>query len=85
MDEELMLDVDFKNETLQFPIQLHSYSYSYKLEVNINGTKLLFEPDEYRNWRAVLSEEDIISNKVISKELLIAIIETIEKLFSHSA
>jgi hypothetical protein len=79
MQESFELPVFINNEELNFPGRLLNFGYSYKLEIDINGAKVLFEPDEERNWRAMLSEEDISTNKNLSKDLLQAIISSIEK------
>ena len=47
-----------------------NYGTSYKLEVEIDGTKVLFEPDEERNWRAMISYEDVQANKKMDTGLL---------------
>ncbi|MDP4262287.1 MAG: hypothetical protein Q8941_07125 [Bacteroidota bacterium] len=80
MEEEFELPVIFNNKELSFPARLLNYSYSYKLEVDVEGTKLLFEPDEERNWRAVIAGEDIKSNKKINVDLLKAIVASIENI-----
>lgn len=80
MEEEFELPVTFNNAALSFPARLLKYGYSYKLEVDIEGTKMLFEPDEERNWRALLTEEDINANKKISIDLLQAIASSIEEI-----
>jgi hypothetical protein len=80
MDDSFELPVQFKNKELHFPAQLLQYGFTLKLEVDIEGTKVRFEPDEERNWRAVISYEDVQSNKKINEELLKAIAESIEAL-----
>ena len=81
MEEEFQLPVSFNNKELIFPARLLNYGYSYKLEVSIDDTKLLFERDEERNWRALISYEDIMADKKISVELVKAIALSIEEIF----
>ncbi len=64
------LALNFKGKDMLFPVKLLHYGTSYKLEVEIEDTKVLFEPDEERNWRAVISYEDVQANKTLDKELL---------------
>jgi hypothetical protein len=78
MEEQFELPVIFKSEELHFPASLLNYGYSYKIEVDIEGTKVLFEPDEERNWRALIAPEEINANKKISVDLLKAIATSIE-------
>jgi hypothetical protein len=77
--EEFELPVFYNNQQSNFPARLLTYGYSYKIEVDINGTKVLFEPDEERNWRALIAYEEIEKNKNIDKGLLEAIAECIEE------
>jgi len=76
--DEFELPVSFNNKEFSFPARLLNYGYSYKLEVDIDGDKIMFEPDEERNWRALVAYEDINSNKKINIELLKAIVVSIE-------
>lgn len=78
MQDDFELPVIFDNRELSFPARLLNYTYCYKLEVDISGTKVLFEPDEERNWRALLTENDLAANKKISADLLRAIATAIE-------
>jgi hypothetical protein len=80
MDEGFELPVLFNNVELSFPAKLLNYGYSYKLEVDIEGEKILFEPDEERNWRALTTAADLSTNKKISIDLLKAIALSIEKI-----
>ena len=80
MDEGFELPVSFNKKELNFPVRLLNYGYSYKLEVDIDGDKILFEPDEERNWRALVAYEEINTNKKINIELLKAIALSIEEI-----
>ena len=46
--------------------------------MDIEGTKVLFEPDEERNWRALISFEDLQANKQLNRHLLKEIAEAID-------
>ena len=80
MDEEFEIPVSYKDQSLSFPARLLAYGYSYKIEVDVNGTKVFYEPDEERNWRALIGYEEIEANKNINKELLKAIAVSIEEI-----
>jgi hypothetical protein len=79
MEEEFQLPVSFNNKELRFPVRLLNYGYSYKLEVTIDDTKLLFERDEERNWRALISYEDTMADKKINVDLVKAIALSIDE------
>ena len=68
MAESFTLTVHYKGEERSFDAELRMLGYTHKIAVNINGAELLFEPDEERNYRAVLSEKDI-NKKDIDPEL----------------
>lgn len=78
MGEEFKLPVVFKGKEMELVARLLNYGYSSKLEVEIEGTKVIFEPDEERIWRAVISYQDLIANKMVSKELLETVAEVIQ-------
>ena len=67
---------------LLYKSRLLILGYTHKISVNINGTEVLYEPDEERNYWAVIDPEKMEGMKIIDKELLTAIagaIETIVK------
>lgn len=76
MDFEL--PVMFNDKELNFSGKFLDYGYSSKIEMDIEGTKVRFEPDEERNWRAILSFEDVQANKKMNLDLLKAIAEAID-------
>ncbi len=76
MDFEL--PVTFNNKELMFQGKFLDYGYSSKIEMDIEGTKVLFEPDEERNWRAIISFEDVMANKKPDQDLLKAVAGAIE-------
>jgi hypothetical protein len=77
-DEGFDLPVTYKGQELEYPAKLIRFGYSYKIEVDINGTAVAFEPDEERNWRALVDPDLIGSNRKVSNELLQAIVVSIE-------
>ena len=80
MDDSFELTILYKEKEIIFPVKLLSYGYSYKLEVEIDDTKVLFEPDEERNYRAVLPE-NADDQKPPDIELLKAIAGELEAAF----
>ena len=80
MVEDFKIPVLYNNQRLNFPAQLVRYAYSYKIEVDVEGTLIYFEPDEERNWRALVGYEEIEVNRRLSRELLKAIATSIEEI-----
>jgi hypothetical protein len=63
MENDFVLPVEYAGEVLQLPARILQFGYVVKLEVEIKGTTVTFEPDEERNWRAVMEFEDLINGK----------------------
>ena len=80
MVEDFKIPVLYNNQRLNFPAQLLRYAYSYKIEVDVEGTPVYFEPDEERNWRAMVGQEEVSVNRKLSGELLKAIASSIEEI-----
>jgi len=79
MDESFDLPVTYNGKEEQFPAKLVKFGYSYRIEVEIDESIILFEPDEERNWRAQ-SIGDMEKNKKITTGLLQAIVHSLEEI-----
>jgi hypothetical protein len=78
MDEPFDLPVLFKGEEHLFTSELQHIGYTHRILVDVYGTEVSFEPDEERNYRAILDPEKI--NQKLSVELLKAIAQAIEEI-----
>lgn len=76
MDNIFELPVTYKGEELLLPASLITYGYSYKIEIDIFGEPVYFEPDEEKNFRAVVQE----GGPPIDKALLQLVAETLHEL-----
>ena len=72
--------MEYKGEQLLFKASLIITGYTHKFSVDINGQELIFEPDEERNYRAVINYDDIPNAKNVQIELLKSIASAIEEL-----
>jgi hypothetical protein len=77
MYETLEIPVTYKGEEIVFEARLVPSGFTYKLEVDVYGDKVLFEPDEEKNYRALVDPEKTGHGK-LDVDLLRAIAETIE-------
>jgi hypothetical protein len=77
MNDEFFIPVHFNNQDYEFPAKLLQYGYSVKLEVEIESQTVLFEPDEERNWRAVIPYDEIPTARPLNGALLQAVAEGI--------
>ena len=80
MEEDFILPVTFNDDEIELPARLLAYGYSFKIEVDINDTKVQFERDEERNWRALISYEEVQANRKLNGELLKAVAVTLHTL-----
>lgn len=78
MDDPFELPVMYRNQEIFFPAKLQQTGYSHRFCVEVYGQDVFFEPDEERNYRALIDPENV--TKEISVELLQAIAATIESL-----
>lgn len=72
------LPVLFKGETLSFTSRLMLQGYTHKFMVEVDGQPVYFEPDEERNYRAIIETADINTQKTLNLELLKAVAHALE-------
>jgi hypothetical protein len=82
MPETFDLPVWYKEKELMLPAELQAWGTSHRIIVTIEDFPFTFEPDEERNYRAVVSMEDRAKAEKIDQELLQAVAETLHELFN---
>ena len=70
MEEEFELPLVYKGEQLLLNASLLVTGYTHKFSVDVNGQIIIFEPDEERNYRAVINYDDLHHDKNIDKNFL---------------
>ena len=78
MDEPFEITVLYKGDELVFEASLVQFGYSHRIEIRVGDQQVLFEPDEERNYRAVIQSVDRFDK--LDLGLLKAIAETIESI-----
>jgi hypothetical protein len=68
MDDDLQIPVTYKNQELTFTAKFIQFGYSYRFEVDVNGILVFFEPDEERNFRAIVNPS--VDNGKFDRELI---------------
>lgn len=68
--EEFEIPVVYKNKELNIPAKLVVAGYTYRIETEVEGNTIWFEPDEERNFRALLPPDADASAKLPDGELL---------------
>lgn len=76
IDEPFDLPVVYKGQEIELSSRLVRRGYSYKIHVDVQGQEVIFEPDEERNFRAMIEHP---LQSVISQDIIHAIIEALEK------
>jgi hypothetical protein len=82
MAETFVITASYKNQQQDFDAELIAFGYSYRIEVMVNEVKVIFEPDEERNYRAYVPEAGNAKN-IPDSLLLQAIAEALEKAFKQ--
>jgi hypothetical protein len=78
MDDTIEIPVNYKNKDLIFEAKFLQFRYSYKFEMDVNGTTVFFEPDEERNFRAIVDPSIEHANNKIDVELIQSIAESLQ-------
>lgn len=73
MDQFFFLPVVYKEGQFHFKTHLVRYGYSYKFNVEINGTTVVYEPDEEGGYRALYENPNGIIDKSLLEEISIAL------------
>jgi len=82
MEEPFILDVNYLGEELEFEGQLRLSGYLHKIEINVHDIPVFFEPDEERNYRALVDMEQMKNNKLLNPGLLEAIANRLNSLLN---
>ena len=81
MDDSFEIPVTYKGREYLFPASLITSGYTYKIRAEVFGKLISFEPDEERNFRAVIGLNDLDDSGKIDKELLSKIVLSLESIF----
>ena len=82
MDEKFQLPVEYKGEELALNTSLLVTGFTHKFIVEVYGQEIIFEPDEERNYRAIIPFEDIDKHKNIDHGLLKEIASVLQVLIT---
>jgi hypothetical protein len=79
MTEPILITVPYKGAQKEFEIQLEVTGYTYRIKVIIDEVIVFFEPDEEKQYRAVVLYEHVQEGKTLDPVLLQAIAEVLAK------
>ena len=77
-DDLLEIPVTYKGEELSFPAKFLMNGYTHKIQVVVNEQLTMFEPDEERNYRAIVDAAQLEKGANVDVALLQAISAVIE-------
>ncbi len=80
MEENFTIDISNNGREMNFDARFVPFGYSYKILVNVNNIEVSFEPDENRNYRAIVQDQHQSNLKEKDKEIIKAIIERLGNL-----
>ena len=60
--------IEHRGVTRTFSVSFGKYGYSYRFTIDVNGEKIVFEPDEERNLRAMTTSAG--HSDTITRELV---------------
>jgi hypothetical protein len=77
------LPVEYNGNEFLFPAELLPMGFTHKIKVTVEGTEILFEPDEERNYRAMITDLEKFNQSNIDRLLLQEICKTLDELFGN--
>ena len=80
MNETFDIPIIYNGGELVLAAKLLILGYTHKIQVTVNGNEIFFEPDEERNYRAVLAFDCLEQGSETDKNLLKAIADAIESI-----
>ena len=78
MDESFEIPITHNGEDLLLKASIKAFGYTPRIEVDINGSRVVFEQDEEGKYRALVSTEDLLNKKHIDVELLGLVTEVLD-------
>ena len=79
-DDQFELPVFYKGNYRMFKASLLVTGYTHKFSVEVDEQIIVFEPDEQREYRAVIPYDEIANQKNVDVELLKSIAAAIVQL-----
>lgn len=79
--ESFFIPITYQGKEMDIPAKLITTGFTYRIAVELSGQTIFFEPDEERNFRAVIPYQENVREIPVQKELLKVIAETLDELF----
>jgi hypothetical protein len=82
MPDTFELPLQYNGKDITLNAELQAFGYTHKIKMAINEVDFFFEPDDEKNYRAVVALEDRDKAEKIDRHFLQTISETLHELFS---
>jgi hypothetical protein len=82
MTEPILITVPYKGTEREIEVQLLQVGYTHRFIAVLDGVEVFFEPDEERQYRAVIPPDQTGPVRSIDHALLQAIAETLHEVLS---
>ena len=82
MEEPIIITVPYKGTERDFEAQWQPIGYTHRFIIRIEGVEVFFEPDEERQYRAVISPEQADAARKLDPDLVKAVAETLQETLS---
>lgn len=73
MEDLITFPVNYLGKEHEFEAKFYPYGFTYRIELNLDGVTVFFEPDEERNYRAIVAPEHFNKRQKLDTGLLAAI------------
>lgn len=80
MENNFIIEIEIGREKLIFDAKLDTIGFVHRILINVSGINVIFEPDEERNYRAIITPNS--TNKITDadKQIIILLGEKLESL-----
>ena len=80
MDEPFTISIFYDGTEFSYDVRLVTIGYTHKFFIMINGMEVVYEPDEERNYRAILNEVEQAKVRSVDLELIKAVGDKIQSI-----
>jgi hypothetical protein len=82
MTDPILITVPYKGEEKEIEVELRQVGYTHRFIALLDGVEVYFEPDEERQYRAIIPPEQAEGAHKIDPALLQAIAQTLHEVLS---
>lgn len=80
MENNFIIEIEAGKEKLIFDARLDTIGFVHRVLINVSGIDVIFEPDEERNYRAIINSNSVNKITEADKQIIILLGEKLESL-----